>query len=291
MTESSYTPSRIAVLSCIHGNIAALEVVWDDLRRQCVDRVVCLGDLVGYGPYPNEVIRFIQRENIRTIRGCWDEGIGLENEDCGCKFMTEEDATHGHEAFVWTRKTVTDSHRKFLADLPFGYREVTSAAGSLLFVHGSPRNASEYLMESTHDLILLERAAAAKTDVLLCGHTHVPFSRQIEGVLRVRAEASLKDRIQRDLGMIRTPAPREVLLAPKLIVNAGSVGEPRDGGTEATYVIFNTGTGATEIRRVAYDVEQVAKAILKSGLPSQFAHRLLHGAELAPKNKESFCAC
>ncbi|MBM3825037.1 MAG: metallophosphoesterase, partial [Verrucomicrobia bacterium] len=75
---------HIAILSCIHGNMAALEAVWDDLQARKVDRVICLGDLVGYGPWPREVIDFVQRHNITTVRGCWDEGIGLERSDCGC---------------------------------------------------------------------------------------------------------------------------------------------------------------------------------------------------------------
>ena len=83
---------RIAILSCIHGNMAALEAVWDDLNAQDVDSVYCLGDLVGYGPFPNEVIKFVQDQDIPSVLGCWDEGIGMEREDCGCKFITEEDA-------------------------------------------------------------------------------------------------------------------------------------------------------------------------------------------------------
>ncbi len=282
---------RIAILSCIHGNMAALEAVWDDLIGQNVDRVYCLGDLVGYGPFPNEVIKFVQDYNIPTVLGCWDEGIGMEREDCGCKFVTEEDAEHGHAAFVWTRSKVTDANRKFLSELYHGQRVTETAAGTLLLVHGSPRSTGEYLMESTHDLILFERAAAGDCDVLICGHTHVPFVRKIEGTLRVTAELGLKDAIQKDLGMVKGAAPREVRLKPKLLVNAGSVGEPRHGGVEATYVILDTETKAVEIRGVRYDVETTVKALKKSGLPEAFAERLERGEELALKSKEIICAC
>ena len=165
---------RIAILSCIHGNMAALEAVWDDLIGQNVDRVYCLGDLVGYGPFPNEVIKFVQDYNIPTVLGCWDEGIGMEREDCGCKFVTEEDAEHGHAAFVWTRSKVTDANRKFLSELYHGQRVTETAAGTLLLVHGSPRSTGEYLMESTHDLILFERAAAA---IATCSFVGTPTCR------------------------------------------------------------------------------------------------------------------
>ena len=146
-------------------------------------------------------------------------------------------------------------------------------------------------MESTHDLILFERAAAGDCDVLICGHTHVPFVRQIEGTLKVTAELGVKDAIQKDLGMVKAPAPREVSLKPKLLINAGSVGEPRHGGVEATYVIFNTKTKAVEIRGVPYDVEATVKALKNSGLPEAFASRLESGQEFALKNKELTCEC
>lgn len=282
---------RIAILSCIHGNIAALEAVWDDLNSQGVDQVCCLGDLVGYGPFPNEVIRFVQKENIPTVLGCWDEGIGMERADCGCKFITEEDEKHGHAAFEWTRSRVTEANRKFLGGLYFGRRLTDTAAGTLLFVHGSPRSTGEYLMESTHDLILFERAAAGDCDVLICGHTHVLFARQLEGEMRVTAELGVKDAIQTGLGLVKKVPPREVRLQPKLLINAGSVGEPRHGGPEATYVIFNTETKDVEIRSVAYNVQATVNALKKSGLPEIFATRLQQGKEFAEKKKDVTCAC
>ena len=291
-SESTNTSEqRIAILSCIHGNMAALEAVWDDLGNQNIDQLYCLGDLVGYGPYPNEVVEFVKKNNIPTVLGCWDEGIGMEQEDCGCKFITEEDAEYGHAAFKWTRSNITEENRKFLSELYFGQRVTNTAAGTLLLVHGSPRNTGEYLMESTHDLILFERAAAGDCDVLICGHTHVPFVRQIEGTLKVTAELGVKDAIQKDLGMVKAPAPREVSLKPKLLINAGSVGEPRHGGVEATYVIFNTKTKAVEIRGVPYDVGATVKALKNSGLPEAFASRLKSGQEFALKNKELTCEC
>ncbi len=271
--------------------MAALEAVWDDLGNQNIDQLYCLGDLVGYGPYPNEVVEFVKQNNIPTVLGCWDEGIGMEQEDCGCKFITEEDAEYGHAAFKWTRSNISEENRKFLSELYFGQRVTNTAAGTLLLVHGSPRNTGEYLMESTHDLILFERAAAGDCDVLICGHTHVPFVRQIEGTLKVTAELGVKDAIQKDLGMVKTPAPRKVSLKPKLLINAGSVGEPRHGGVEATYVIFNTKTKAVEIRGVPYGVEATVKALKNSGLPEAFASRLQNGKEFALKNKELTCEC
>jgi predicted phosphodiesterase len=271
--------------------MAALEAVWDDVRTRKVDRVICLGDLVGYGPWPREVIRFIQEHNIPTVRGCWDEGIGLERADCGCKFVTQEDAEWGHIVFDWTKRALKPEDAKFLANLDFARGEVMARAGRVAFVHGSPRSANEYLMESTHELILFERVAGAGADVLVCGHTHVPFVRKMEGTMRVTAELGLKEQIQREMGIAPRKVPRDITLAPKILINAGSVGEPRHGTPHATYVIFDTATMATSIHAVPYNVEKTARDLLKRGLPEIFAERLRAGAELAVKNKEVECRC
>ncbi len=284
-------PQKIAIISCIHGNMAALEAVWDDIQKQNVDKVYCLGDLVGYGPFPNEVIKFVQQNNLTTVLGCWDEGIGMEQEDCGCKFITEEDEKYGHAAFEWTRSEITKSNRRFLSELYFGQRITDTNAGTLLMVHGSPRSTGEYLMESTHDLILFERAASGDCDVLICGHTHVPFSKKIQGTMRVTAELGLKDQIQKDIYIAKGASPKEVVLNPKLLINAGSVGEPRHGGIDATYVIFNTNSKDVQIREVPYDVNQTISALKKSGLPEVFAERLLRGKEFAEKSKDIVCVC
>ena len=271
--------------------MAALEAVWDDIQKQNVDKVYCLGDLVGYGPFPNEVIKFVQQNNLTTVLGCWDEGIGMEQEDCGCKFITEEDEKYGHAAFEWTRSEITKSNRRFLSELYFGQRITDTNAGTLLMVHGSPRSTGEYLMESTHDLILFERAASGDCDVLICGHTHVPFSKKIQGTMRVTAELGLKDQIQKDIYIAKGASPKEVVLNPKLLINAGSVGEPRHGGIDATYVIFNTNSKDVQIREVPYDVNQTISALKKSGLPEVFAERLLRGKEFAEKSKDIVCVC
>ena len=109
--------ARIAIISCIHGNMEALEAVMDDVESQQPDLTICLGDLVGYGPYPNEVVDYIERNNISTLMGCWDEGIAMDRGDCGCKFITEEDAAYGEQAFAWTR----DRLKKKTPEVPKGF--------------------------------------------------------------------------------------------------------------------------------------------------------------------------
>ena len=109
--------------------------------------------------------------------------------------------------------------------------------------------------------------------------------------MRVTAELGLKDQIQKDIYIAKGASPKEVVLNPKLLINAGSVGEPRHGGIEATYVIFNTNSKDVQIREVPYDVNQTISALKKSGLPEVFAERLLRGKEFAEKSKDIVCVC
>jgi len=273
--------ARVAVLSCIHGNMEAFEAVLEDVRGAQVDEVVCLGDLVGYGPYPNEVVRAVERDDLFCVRGCWDEAIGLERDDCGCKFASEEDAVFGKTVFDWTARRVTARARRFLRRLPFGAARSYPGLGKVVFVHGSPRSANEYLTIATSPLVLLERAAVADCDVLVCGHTHVPFARTIEGTLRV-AELDRRE---------RRPRATTVKVRTKLLVNAGSVGEPRDGRSESSYIILDTQGARVEIRRVRYDVHRTAAAMRRRGLPAPLAERLLRGEELAVKTTTAACPC
>ena len=126
---------KIAVISCIHGNMEALETVYDDIRSKKINDIVCLGDLVGYGPHPNEVVRFIKRNDISTVLGCWDEGIGLDKDTCGCHYISEKEGELGAMAFAWTKAAVSKKTKVFLRELPFGMKD---DSGNVLFVHGSP---------------------------------------------------------------------------------------------------------------------------------------------------------
>lgn len=280
---------RIGILSCIHGNLEALEGVLEDLRDRAVDSVLCLGDLVGYGPYPDEVVARIQALGIPTVMGCWDEGIAADNEDCGCTFISEEEGQLGAMAFLWTTLHVSETSRGFLGTLPMTLA-CDLPCGRLVAVHGSPASTSEYLLDSTHELVLLERAARAGCDILVCGHTHVPYVKQVGGVLEVRAETTVKERFY-SANCAEFEGARPVTLAPKTIINAGSVGEPRHGGLASTYAILDTQSGDVELCEVEYDVEKTAYAMRERGVPETFADRLLNGHELTGKRKEVLCDC
>ncbi|HKY94214.1 MAG TPA: metallophosphoesterase family protein [Kiloniellales bacterium] len=271
----------VAIISCIHGNLPALEAVWADIRGRGITEVLCLGDLVGYGPWPAEVVRFIEEKRVPTIQGCWDEGIGEEKGDCGCHFVSEAEGAAGEWSYQWTAERIGERERAFLKRLPPAI--AARAGGSrLVAVHGSPRSAHEYLTAETHELVLYERAGSAGADVLLFGHTHVPYVERIEGQLALSVDTTAPETAE-------PPILRS--LRPKLFINAGSVGEPRHGSPEATYVVFDPASLDVTIVGVDYDLKATLAAMRKAEMPPAFIERLQHGRELAVKDKTVACDC
>ena len=229
---------RMAIFSDIHSNITALEAVLDDLKQQRVESVYCLGDLVGYAPFPNEVIDRIRRDRTPTIMGNYDDGVGFDREECGCAYRDLEEQRLGDLSLQWTKKTVTPDRKAFLRSLVPEIR-FEADGKRLRLVHGSPRRMNEYLFEDRPLSSFQRLAATSEADVLIYGHTHKPYIKRVDGVL---------------------------------FVNTGSVGKPKDGDRRACYVVMDTaGEVNVEFRRVPYDVRAVATAIRESALPDKFA--------------------
>jgi predicted phosphodiesterase len=263
-------PTTIAVFSDVHANLPALTAVFDDLDRRMaegsVDAVYCLGDLVGYNVWPNEVVQAVHGRGIPTIAGNYDEGVGLGSDDCGCAYKTEEDEARGAESIAFTNGVVTEATRRYLRGLPRHLRltfEVPRQRDTepidVLLVHGSPRRVNEYLFEDRPDASFLRMMEAAGADVLLFGHTHKPYHKAIP--------------FEEDNGVTRF----------RHVVNTGSVGKPKDGDPRAGYALLTLdpmrGKGdaaycTAEHVRVAYDVERAAKAVEASPLPNAFADML-----------------
>jgi putative phosphoesterase len=235
---------RIAIISDIHGNSAALETVLEDLRQQHADAVYCLGDLVGYAAHPNEVIDRIRREGTPTIMGNYDDGVGYDRDECGCAYRDPEEQRLGDLSLRWTQRTVTSDRKEFLRSLQPEIRFHTDGKRFRL-VHGSPRRMNEYLFEDRPLSSFQRLAGTSEADVLIFGHTHKPYTKRVEGVL---------------------------------FVNAGSVGKPKDGDSRACYVVMDTSDEMqVEFRRLPYDVEAEATAIRESSLPDKFAADLETG--------------
>lgn len=240
---------RIAIISDIHANIGALEAVLDDLQRQNVEAMYCLGDLVGYAAHPNEVIDRIRRDGTPTIMGNYDDGVGFDRDECGCAYRDPEEQRLGDLSLRWTRRTVTSDRKDFLRSLQ---PEIRFEADGKRFrlVHGSPRRMNEYLFEDRPISSFQRLAATSEADVLIFGHTHKPYTKRIDGVS---------------------------------FVNAGSVGKPKDGNPLACYVVMDTGGEvAVEFRRISYDIEAEATAIRDSSLPDKFAADIETGGNPTP---------
>jgi len=239
--------NRIATFSDIHANLPALEAVLADIDARGLTERYCLGDLVGYATYPNEVVAAIQDMNIPTVVSNYDQGVGNDSDDCGCAYKTAEAKALGNRSIAWTNEHTTSENKAFLRRLA---AEIPLLLGDLrvVLVHGSPRKINEYLFEDRPDSSLERLLDLAEADVLVCGHTHVPYHRLL-------------------------PSGRHV-------VNDGSVGKPKDGDPRACYAILEANGYDFRVTfvRVVYDVERTARAIEASTLPHEFAAMLRTGA-------------
>ncbi|MDH4139657.1 MAG: metallophosphatase family protein [Coriobacteriia bacterium] len=266
---------RIALFSDVHGNILALDAVLADIGRASLfEEAYCLGDVVGYGPRPTEVIDRLRSLDVRTIRGNYDQGIGDESGSCGCHYSTEQARSAGAASYEFTSRVVSEAGKEWLLSLPTQIR-IEERGVSLLLTHGSPRKINEYLTLDRTDVQLARLAVAAQADVVCVGHVHVPYHRAIAV----------------DEGFVIH------------YVSSGSVGKPKDGDSRACWVELWLGdaedvalvckgdsaagpAGASEegaiwagivVHRVPYDVEAVVGEMLEAGLPSTLARALRTG--------------
>lgn len=237
----------LAVLSDIHANLAALEAVRDDLPA--VDEVWVLGDIVGYGPQPNEVIAALQEMGARSVLGNHD-GAAIGTVDTG---WFNPDAA---AAIQWTTGVVDENSRAYLASLPEIRRD-----GELTGVHGSPRDPTwEYI---TGPSIAAANLDAFETRLCLHGHTHVPIVfRAEDGEVRA-VPATQGEPVRIDAG--------------RALVNPGSVGQPRDGNPHASYLVLDTASWVAEYRRVGYDISRTQALMREVGLPPRLVERLSYG--------------
>jgi putative phosphoesterase len=237
---------NIAVITDIHGNLPALQASLREIERLDVDAVYCGGDLVGYGPHPNEVCGLIEERAIPTIYGNYDYAIARDLEDCGCAYVTQHDRELGQRSVNWTLAHTSQESKDFMRSLPFDLHFPVGSVDVHL-VHGSPRKVNEYLFEDK-PASLYERLAAAESDpVLVFGHTHKPWVREYGGVL---------------------------------FVNCGSVGKPKDGDPRGAFAVLTPSAGsvAVSIERIEYDADAVAAEVREAGLPGELADKLLVAA-------------
>ena len=252
---------KIALFSDIHANLPALEAFFASIEQQQPDAIYCLGDLVGYNTWPNEVINAIRQRRIPTIAGNYDYGVGRTSDDCGCAYKTDDEKANGVVSISYTNQVVKDEERAYLRTLPAHIKvefQLNNDKLNLLLVHGSPRRVNEYLFEDREEKSLLRIMQDADADIMCFGHTHKPYHRILSSVQDTR------------------PHYRHA-------INIGSVGKPKDGDPRGGYVLLyiddNSNTADKDSIRVGfirfeYDVEKAARAVEDSPLPQAFADAL-----------------
>jgi predicted phosphodiesterase len=244
---------RALVVSDLHSNHEALRSVLSHVRRKKFDRIVCLGDFVGYGAQPNQVL-----DRMRTLRApkLYIRG-NHDRVAAGIDAADGFNAAAKHAA-LWTRDHLSATNQRFLQKLPLGpivHQEV-------VVCHGSPHDEDEYVFNEHHAAQVFR---SIEGRFILYGHTHLPVIFSVDSRHRVRGSAVSGD------AMIR--------LDPELryLINPGSVGQPRDRNPEASFVIFDSAKLTVQFFRVPYDVVKTQSAILKAGLPRILADRLTYG--------------
>jgi predicted phosphodiesterase len=254
---------RYALISDIHANLPALEAVLADIeQRKLVDATYHLGDLVGYAPWPNEVVALLRRKGIAGVAGNYDTTVATDYKHCGCRYEDAHQQELSHLSYAWTLERSSAHTKSVLGALPFriDLRPFGGHASgpTVTLVHGNQTLNTIYVTEDRSDEFLGKMAnvvGARAGDVIAFGHTHRPWHRMVGGVH---------------------------------FVNTGSVGRPKDGDWRAGYVMLDVGpsTVGVEFRRVDYDVDRAVAEILASSLPDEFAEHLRAGGP-APAINES----
>jgi predicted phosphodiesterase len=247
---------RCALIADIHANLPALEAVLADISRRGIDHVYHLGDLVGYAPWPNEVVALLRNANVAGIAGNYDSTVAASYKHCGCRYEDPRQEELSHLSYQWTLAHTTSATRTSLAGLPFRL-DVRPLGGhvagpALVLVHGTPTLNTVYWTEdrpASFCVRMAEVAGAKAGDVVAFGHTHLPYYREVEGIH---------------------------------FINAGSVGRPKDGDWRAGYCVLDVDAAGVrhDLVRVPYDLASAQRAIRQSALPHFFADYLEAGGKV-----------
>jgi len=245
---------RALIVSDLHSNAEALRVVMNRVRRKKFDNVVCLGDFVGYGAQPNQVLDVMRKMKAPKlyIRGNHDRVAAGVDDGEGFNHAAKH-------AALWTREHLSAPNRHFLQRLPHG----PLRHEALLLCHGSPTDEDEYVFNETHARDVFDSAGDAS--VILYGHTHLPVIFAMDAAGRLRGASVRGETIVR--------LDRE----HRYLINPGSVGQPRDRNPQASFAIYDSKKLTVQFFRCTYDVAKTQQSIVRAGLPPILAQRLAHG--------------
>jgi diadenosine tetraphosphatase ApaH/serine/threonine PP2A family protein phosphatase len=239
---------KIGIISDIHSNLEALEVVVEELQKRRVGKIICLGDVVGYGANPNECCNFIREVADEVILG---------NHDAVCVGMSsiEEFNEIAKQACRWTEENLELRNKKWLKSLPLILED-----GGKIFVHSTPTEPLnwDYIFSLEEGVVEFLRATF---EICFVGHSHLPYIFSKKGEEYKVIE---KDKVRLDKKI-------------RYIINPGSVGQPRDGDWRACFGIYDTVKGEFSFYRCNYNVEKTVSKILNAGLPHFLGERLMVG--------------
>ena len=231
---------KIAAISDIHGNIYALMKVLEDIDEQGVDKIICLGDFVGYGPHPNEVIALIKRREIPCIKGNYDASV------VDGAFTYIRNTEVNSFSLPWTCSELRTSNKFYLDSLP-PHLKYTFNGVNISFTHGSHNTINEYLFEDAENTA--KAMESFEGDVLVCAHTHIPFTKKY---------------------------------GQKLLSNVGSVGKPKIGRPNCTYSIIDINeAGIVNVtnREIEYDYKKIVKDCTMLSFPNSLVNSYETGLE------------
>jgi len=241
---------RYAIISDIHGNVEALRAALDDIDKRSIDMVICLGDIVGYYPDPEECVQLVRSRAAHCIAGNHDyAAIGLID--------TRNFTYYAFVAMEWTKEKVSEESRQFLRSLPLSLE-----VDGLFFTHSSPSNPQEwaYVFPDSDDAIF-EAFSALKHRVNFIGHTHWPS-------IMIHDSEKISLHHEHSITVNGTH---------HYLINVGSVGQPRDSDPRSSYGVYDTATGEYTEVRLAYDFTTTQKKIVENHLPLYLAERLEKG--------------
>jgi len=238
----------MAFVSDLHGNLPALEAAVADAKARGAGQVVCAGDMTGYGPFPDEVCRFLQERRIPAIIGNYDQkviDVAKQGRSAAAKMKEKK-----RKILLWTVAHLGIGSRGYLAGLPDRLTLRVAGGRKVFVVHGSPLSTNDTIYPSITGRGLESKLGNARPDILVCGHTHIPFVKRVVGVL---------------------------------VVNCGSAGHPVDGDPRPAYALVRAGQGAAphgRIVRFEYDRSRTIAALAKTSLPKDLGKDFMEGNKM-----------
>jgi putative phosphoesterase len=236
----------IALLSDIHGNLPALKAAVIEAKIRGARQIICAGDIIGYGPFPNEVCEYLKTNEIKSISGNYDIKV-LDVIKYG-KSSIESLQKKKRELVMWTAKHIGKTAERFLRGLPVSLKEELPGGHNLLVVHGSPVSNDDDIYPSITPKGLETKLTNSRPDILVCGHTHIPFVKRVSGML---------------------------------VVNCGSTGQSVDGDPRPSYAIISVDakSASGRIVRFEYNIEEIIKALKNTSLPKTLQKDFMEGSK------------